>query len=275
MLIGTTAHAQAPAEPEAGAEADAEAEADAGATEAEAEAEAAEAEAVAEAETEAEPEPDPDPARATDAPRPKVAILVLGDSDAFLRQAVRRLEDVLNEVDLPSDPLVRGALRGEPGDESDGLQSVRARRRATLDPTPRELAWVGDLTGADVVVLLKRSGRDATVRVLDVGAGAFFEQRPTLEPIGRMGRFVTACAREAQARFEGDRSLEPSRVAASSDSTSDDDDEEELPPARAFFKKNWAYFVAGLLLVGIVTFFVLRDRDDGVPPPVLRFGSGP
>ena len=51
--------------------------------------------------------------------------------------------------------------------------------------------------------------------------------------------------------------------------------EEEATGARAWFKKNWAFVVAGALLVGVVTGFVIRaTREDPQPDPVIVFRPG-
>ncbi|HJK89610.1 MAG TPA: hypothetical protein RMH26_02650, partial [Polyangiaceae bacterium LLY-WYZ-15_(1-7)] len=58
-----------------------------------------------------------------------MAVVVTGDPDGLLQDAAQRLERALEgRVVLPSDPGLRAALRGEPG-EDDGLERVRRERR--------------------------------------------------------------------------------------------------------------------------------------------------
>ena len=86
-------------------------------------------------------------------------------------------------------------------------------------------------------------------------------------------RFVVRAAGAAHRREHGEDTLSPRAAARASVAAETED--AEIPPARAWFRKNWAYLVGGLLLAGVVAFFIIRGRrDDSLPPPVLRFRTG-
>lgn len=215
--------------------------------------------------------------------RPKVAIVIRGDADTELRAAATRLEEALEgAVRLPSDDALRAALRGEGAD--DGLDGVRTRRRSLgLGDDEATLRALARLVGADALVVIHEDAGAPHLEVFDARAGRFFRERLPVQPLDASARFVARAARAAHRRAR--TSAVPSPVAAAEAgeaarapgaSEPEARETDALPPARAFFKKNWAYFVAGALLVGVVTFFVVRGRrDDDAPLPVLRFRPGP
>ncbi len=213
---------------------------------------------------------------------PKVAVVVRGDADARLRRAAMNLEATLDgTLRLPSDSALRAALRGEGAD--DGLDGVRARRRGlglgSDESTLRELAR---LVAADALVVVHAEAGTIYLEVFDAWAGRFFRDTRPLDPLETSARFVARAAQAAHRRARTGAPPSPIETAMATQaaphetSSSNADRDDEIPPARAFFKKNWAYFVAAALLVGVVTFFVVRSRrNDDTPQPVLRFRPGP
>ena len=221
-------------------------------------------------------------------------MVVAGDPDAATQARALQFEAALDEGDiaLPTDPALRGALRGEPGTDDDGLEGARRERRRLGfgEEDAPALVRIGRLTGAHAVVVIQ-SGAEPSV--FDVGAEAFFES-PTGDVESFVRRAVRSAARRAASPDESTQSpmtREPnpqaSAAAPSPRETAERDTAaeeararaESTPeperPARAFFKKNWPYFVAGLLLAGAVTWVIVAgSRDDDVPPPVLRFQPG-
>ena len=232
-----------------------------------------------------DPDPDPDPDQDPDPDpdllprtRGKLAIIVAGDPDEALQRAARALEDTLRDrVALPSDPGLRAALRGAPGQEDDGLARVRRERRGLGfgDEDLPTLARLGRLAGADAVAVLRRADGRLQLEILDVGAATFYRDRLPLEPLGAAADFAVRATRAAHRRAGGPAvDVTPATVAANGAET-EEEPEDPLPPARAWLKKNWAYIVGGVLLVGVATFFIVRARrDDGPPNPVLRFRTG-
>jgi len=205
--------------------------------------------------------------------RAKAVVVVTGDPDELLRAAASRLELALDDrVDLPSDAGLRAAFRGEPG-ENDGLERARRERRRLGwgDEDAPVVASIGRMTGADVVVLLRREGRVA-LEVFDVRAGAFFAEPPLLEPVEEAASYVFRAARAAARRQPSAPTAEETAVAAA-ENEPEAEEEEDVPPARLWLRKNWAYLVAGALLAGAVLVFLLRD-DDERAPPVLVFQPG-
>ncbi|MAQ13173.1 MAG: hypothetical protein CMN30_00030, partial [Sandaracinus sp.] len=118
------------------------------------------------------------------------------------------------------------------------------------------------------------------VQVFDVRAGRFFRDRLTLEPLADATRFIARAARAAQRRPAAPPDAAPPTPAETASAAPEADTpppapEEEATGARAWFKKNWAFVVAGALLVGVVTGFVIRaTREDPQPDPVIVFRPG-
>lgn len=227
-------------------------------------------------------------------PRAKVAVVVSGDPDDGARAAAAAVEAALvsrPSLYLPTDELVRGALRGELARDEDGLDGLRSLRRSLgLDEEKDEatLTRIAESTGADALVVVRRRGARFELMVFDRVAARFYEGTRTLEGTPSDGdlRYVERRALRAAQRV----SEPPSAPATVEPSPSGSPDAsrprpapalEERPPARdapaekrTFWQRAWPYLVAGALLAGTVTFFVVRGRPDDPPPPVLRWSQG-
>ncbi len=205
-------------------------------------------------------------------PAAKFAIVLTGDVDASMRAVGERWRQRLLAASFRpvSDEAVRGALLGQPGEPGDGLGPLRAARRTvTLDVDPEgslgAFRLMGRASSADAIVVLRAN---TPVRVFHVAGGAFF-----VRPAGATDAFVLQAVRESALALPS--GVSPAEVAHADPDAAPSTDDEEIPPARAFMRRNWPYFVAGLLLAGAIAWVVVgATRDDEVPPPVLRFRPG-
>ena len=233
---------------------------------------------------------------------PKAVVIVVGDPDDSLRDVARSLDEALAELPqliVPTDAGLRLALRGEPDPiVDDGLGRVRSLRRSVgVSPADdvRALQQLGRLVGADVVVVVKRDQGEARVEVMDVAEGRFFQDRPS---IGETPIFVARAARGARRRARASASgaaetqrnaAEPSPAAARPRDLAPVDpvapiapiapiapeEPDGAPPVRTWFRKNWAYLVAGALLGGVIVGFAIRaTRDEPLPGAVIVFRPG-
>ncbi len=216
---------------------------------------------------------------------PKVAIVIAGDPDPGTLAAARALEELIAQdarLALPSDAALRAALRGEGAD--DGLDDVRAERRRLGLGEARDvsvLSVLGEVTSADLVVVVRGGHGAVTASAFDVLRRSFYDGELALEPIdvAVATRFVARRARRAA------RPLAPGETRAPEASPSVDPatavpaeaiapDPEPPPHEPDFFEQYWPYFAAGALLVGAVVFIVLTTQTSSTPPPVLRFEAG-
>jgi hypothetical protein len=258
---------------------------------------AAEAATSATAETGAAVEPDAAPATAetgSTAPTPesvvparppKVAIVLAGDPDPAALAAIASLERVIGSdarVTMPSDPAMRASLRGE--GSGDGLDDARAERRTLGLGEARDashLAVLGELAGADLVLVVRAAHGAISATAFDVLRRSFYEGAIALEPIddAEALHFVVRRARRAARPLEaGERSAVPEPPPPVVDPATAVPPEAIAadPPAHEpdFFEQYWPYFAAGALLVGAVVFVVLTTQTSSTPPPVLRFEVG-
>ncbi len=110
---------------------------------------------------------------------PKVGVVVAGDPDETLRNTASFIESeaVSSGLRVPTDPALRGAMRGKPVTEEDGLEGMRSIRRG-LGLSPRkDLASykrIGIIAGADALIVVHREG-DILIEVFDVSAAQFYE----------------------------------------------------------------------------------------------------
>ncbi|MFO0680493.1 MAG: hypothetical protein U0234_00505 [Sandaracinus sp.] len=242
-------------------------------------------EAEAEAEASATPAP---PTRA-----PKIAIVIAGDPDAQLTSAARALEETLAAdaaLTMPSDPAMRGALRGEGHD--DGLDDVRSERRHLGLGEARDihaLTVLGELVGADLVLVVRSAHGAPIATSFDVLRRAFYDGELALEPIdvARALHFVERRATRAARplaegettnpppRAEGDEAQASPAVASPAEAAEAATEQEPAEHQPDFFEQYWPYFAAGALLIGAVVFVVFATQTNETPPPVLRFHLGP
>jgi hypothetical protein len=249
---------------------------------------AQDAEAAPDAETatpaESAPEPGTEEAPATAEAEPaveqapKIAVVVTGDPDEALVTAARRVERAIEgRLRVPFDPGLRAALRGEPGEEDDGLDGVRRERRRLGLEEDRDaslLSRLGRRAGASAVVVVRAGAAAAEVLVLDVRNAAFFEGELALRadvPDARIARFIERRAGVSARGGEIPGPAVPSPAEAAAAATAPT----PTPPAQPdFFEQFWPYLVAGLLLVGMITAIVLTSTAPGSDQPVLRFVPG-
>ncbi|MFK8002371.1 MAG: hypothetical protein AB8H86_22450 [Polyangiales bacterium] len=264
LLVSTQAFAQ-DGETEVSAEVDPEVSA-----EVDAENTVAETNVTAEGSADAAPDvPDVDEPAA----RAKFALVIVGDADAVLQTRASDLSQALHDAGLTSvhDDAIREALLGG-GTDEDGLGPLRgARRTLSLsdDAGARSdaLERIGRASGADTLVLVAR--RAPTLRVYDLTARSFYQAVPASPDDVP---YIASATRAAAARAL----TAPALVAeAAEEAEAEVDADEELPPVRAFFRKNWPYMVAAVLLAGAIVWLVVgAGSDDEAPPPVLRFRPG-
>lgn len=211
---------------------------------------------------------------AAPAARAKFALVIVGDADAALQMRAADLSQALHDAGLTSvhDEAIHETLLGR-GTEGDGLGALRGARRTLAlsdDAAARAdaLERIGRASGADTLVLLAR--RAPTLRVYDLTARSFYQAVP---PSPDDVPYIASATRAAAARAL----TAPALVAeaAAEEPEVEVDTDEELPPVRAFFKKNWPYMVAGVLLAGAIVWLVVgAGSNDEAPPPVLRFRPG-
>lgn len=206
---------------------------------------------------------------------PKVAVVVAGDPDESVRTTGREIEQECARAGLsiPADPALRAALRGEAGDQDDGLAGLRSLRRSLgVDPR-RDLAAynrLGAISGADALVVLHREGT-IKLEVFDVAASQFYEGVLQVDDTTakQRVRYIERRAKTAQRRWDqGPKPATGARV----DATGKPIDE---PEKKRWIKKAWPYFVVGALLAAGVTYLIVDGRRTNEPgPPLLRFRPG-
>jgi hypothetical protein len=241
-----------------------------------------------ETETDADAKPDTEPDTAetdleTDTitappgPPPKVAVVVAGDPDETLRNTSAFLEQevVLAGLEVPSDPALRAALRGEPPKEEDGLEKLRAIRRSLgLDPRKDLSSYqrIGLIAGADALIVIRREGL-IRIEVFDVAAAQFYEGVLDFDTSNAETRkqFILSRADQAQLRWSAPPPPPPEKkVAVNTEEQKNDDSQ-----AKKRWKKAWPYVLVGALLAGGVTYLIIDSRrapESGVP--LLRFTPG-
>jgi len=224
---------------------------------------------------------------------PKVAIVIAGDPDPATVAAATRLESTLASdarVTMPSDPAIRAALRGEGGGDgsADGLDEVRAERRhlglgEAHDSAP--LTVLGEVAGADLVLVVRSSHGTTHATAFDVLRRAFYDGELSLDPLDEHAAdFVARRAQRAARPLARGETTNPPATEATAPSV---DPSAAVPPEaiaatptpaqpheRDFFEQYWPYFAAGALLIGAVVFVVLATTSSSTPPPVLRFEAG-
>ncbi len=215
---------------------------------------------------------------------PKVAVVVSGDPDVELREAAATIIQSLNQrekIVLPGDEVLSRVLQGSGRNNSPVYRDI-ARARAQLGRSARRdqvlLVRIGEHTSAHALVVLTRSRIAIQVEVFDVDAQTFYEGHAVVEGSAteKVTSFIIKRARTA-ARRNGksatSRKTEPG-ISDSSKSTAQSNGSPKKSPARRWFRKNWPYLVAGVLLAGALTYVIVRERDNDPGEPMLRFTSG-
>lgn len=219
----------------------------------------------------------PDTDTATGTVRPKIATVVAGDPDETLRNTAAFVENeaVLTGLRVPTDPALRAAMLGEPANDEDGLEGLRALRRGLgLDPRKDRASFqrIGRIAGADALLVVRREGA-ILIEVFDVSAAQFYEGVLRFDDSGpeQRRKFVGSRAAQAHLRW-GAPPPEPEEPAAAQKPDEPPADESR---AKRRWKKAWPYVVAGVLLSAGVTYLIIdrrRPTDEG--PPLLRFRPG-
>jgi hypothetical protein len=227
------------------------------------------------------------PAEVPPAPASSARIVVVvrgGDPGADVIEAATALETQLAAagLTLPADEGMRIVLRGGVPAAPEGYEPARAARlRLGWSPeADREaLTGIGRFVEADAVVVV--TGTDETIRVevFDPGAGQFYEGAAAIaadDPSPAVA-FVRTRARAALRRR-----IEPARAAraetpegpARSVSAAGIADEPAQEQPR-WIRRNWPIILAGVLLAGTVTYFVVAQRRDNNPdPPAIHIRPG-
>ena len=212
---------------------------------------------------------------------PKIAIVIAGDPDETLQASARELEEELTKSDLrvPSDPALRAALQGYPSEgNTDGLDGLRAYRRALgLDPRKDTETFVriGHISGAHALVVVRKKKAKPIAEVFDVGAERFYEGVLHLTDATKAERHKFVHKR-AEAALRRSELTESEQAATPPTASSDLAAPVDKPKKKPWIKKNWPYILAGALLAGTVTYFIVDSQRGGnsPSPPVLRFRPG-
>jgi len=204
--------------------------------------------------------------------------VVAGDPDETLRNTAAFIEQeaVLVGLQVPSDPALRAAMRGEPSSGEDGLETLRAIRRSLgLDPTKDHATYqrIGLIAGADALVVVRRQGA-TLVEVFDVAAAQFYQgvlEFDSSSPEERT-KFIESRAQQAQLRWS---QPPPPPPPPTDEAKVDEPKDKEESRAKKRWKKAWPYVVVGALLAGGVTYLIIDRRNDPeIAPPLLRFRPG-
>ncbi|MGB8332603.1 MAG: hypothetical protein WCE62_20935 [Polyangiales bacterium] len=220
---------------------------------------------------------DTDTETETGALPPKVAVVVAGDPDEILRDTATFIEGeaVMARLRVPSDPALRGAMRGDSSTDEDGLDGLRSIRRG-LGFEPRKdldsYRRIGVIAGADALVVVHREG-DIVIEVFDVSAAQFYEGALQFDESSSAQRlkFIESRAKQAQLRWTEPAPPPPT----ASPKVNEPDKPADESRAKRRMKKAWPYVVAGALLLGGVTYLIIdQRRADDPGPPLLRFTPG-
>jgi hypothetical protein len=209
---------------------------------------------------------------------PKIAVVVAGDPDETLRQTAAFIESesTFSGLRAPADPALRGAMRGEPAAEEDGLEGLRSIRRGLGLDLRKDLASykrIGIIAGADALVVVRREGA-TLIEVFDVSATQFYEGALEFDESTSVQRvqFIESRAVQAQLRWS---QPPPPPPPAASPKVNDPKEPADESRAKRRMKKAWPYVVAGALLAGGVTYLIIDRRRTNEPePPLLRFRPG-
>jgi hypothetical protein len=211
-------------------------------------------------------------------PPPKIAIVVAGDPDDTLRNTAAFIETEATTFGLrvPTDPALRGAMRGEPATEEDGLGGLRATRRGLgLDPRKDLASYkrIGIIAGADALVVVRREGA-ILIEVFDVSAAQLYEGALEFDTSTSAQRveFIQSRSEQAQLRWSAPP---PPPPPATSQKVNEPKQPADESRAKRRIKKAWPYLVGGVLVAAGVTYLIIdRRRTNDPEPPLLRFRPG-
>ena len=209
---------------------------------------------------------------------PKLGVVVAGDPDETLRNtaAFVETEAIGSGLRVPSDPVLRGAMRGEPATGVDGLDDLRSARRSLgLDPRKDLASYkrIGIITGADALVVVHREGA-ILLEVFDVSAAQFYEGALEFDDSTAAQRATFIGSRAEQAQLRWSEPPPPPQPAASKKLNAAEQPADESRAKRRI-KKAWPYLLAGVLLAAGVTYLIIDRRRTNEPePPLLRFRPG-
>lgn len=203
---------------------------------------------------------------------PRVAVVIEGGASEMSVEAATRLEGALaasGEVALPDD-ATRAALLGDRGTAGDGLERIRSLRRRADWTSAGDRDVLSELGSAlDVVALVLvrgvEDGSELAARVYDVGAGRFFQGAVVIDAVSTGEGFVLARVRRASERA---RTAATTPVELEPERSSPLDD--QAPERRSWMGRNWPFVVAGVLLAGATTFFVIQRTNADESPPVIH-----
>lgn len=224
------------------------------------------------------------PTAAASAPR-VVVVVRGGDPAEDVVAAATELEAQLAAAGLvlPGDEGMRTVLRGGVPASPEGYEPARAARLRlgwSAEQDREALTGIGRFVSADAIVVVTGTEATINVEVFDAAAGDFYEGAASIaasDPSPAVA-FVRARARAALRRR-----IDPGSVAraqapaapASRATTAADDDDDAPEEEPRWIKRNWPILLAGALLAGTVTYFVVsRRRDVDTDPPVIRIRPG-
>jgi len=211
-------------------------------------------------------------------PPPKIGFVVAGDPDETLRNTAAFIETEATSSGLrvPSDPALRGAMRGDPVTGVDGLENLRAARRGLgLEPRKDLASYkrIGIIAGADALIVVRREGA-ILLEVFDVSAAQFYEGALEFDTSTSAQRVAFIESRAAQAQLRWSQPPPPPPPAAAQKVNAPEQPADESRAKRRM-KKAWPYVVAGVLLAAGVTYLIIDRRRTNEPePPLLRFRPG-
>lgn len=222
-------------------------------------------------------------APATETRAPRIVVVVRGgDPTAEVIEAARALETLLVAAGmvLPTDEGMRAVLRGDVPASPEGYEPARAARlRLGWSPEgDREaLAGIGRFVEADAVVVVTSTADAINVEVFDPGASDFYEGSTPIvsgDPSPAVP-FVRSRARAALRR-RVDPAAAARRVSrADARAATPEPLADEPPEEERWIKRNWPVILAGVLLAGTITYFVVsRRRDNDVGQPTIHIFPG-
>jgi len=231
---------------------------------------------------------------------PKVAVVVAGDPEDELLALANTLNEAIDaapELRLPADRATLAAMAGAPAPaEDDGLGRIRSLRRRLAWEGPNDpeiLHTLGRGGGTSALVVLRAADGAVSLEVFDVGARQYYDELTRVDmanPEASLPFIVSraqAAWRRARSAPSDPEATAPAQAAARDDAHAaapanadaavgaEPSPAPAAHPARVWMRKNWAYFVAGALLVGAAVAIGLSARNNSASSELsLRFRPG-